>query len=361
MKKAKVLAALFVSLLVIVSSVALAQELVTGAKRKFVPPDKVVFEEDFSRCPVGEPPMGFDKVSGAGECVKFGDQMWIAPATDGDYRLYKKLNLGTDEFSIEFDFLGYQDPGGADFRFRLLESRGSAWDQAKAPYDLEIHDEYNGYTFWLERVGRIGRLEKYHKKKVHVAIQVRRHQLRVYADGKRLTVVPFNPTPGEHISGFEFEFYEDTNKYGALVSNIRVGKYTSAEEKPSPEKLGIKIQKTTQGTKLTIPEKILFDFGQFFLKPEAKKALRLVAEMLKNQPGKKILIVGYTDNIGSDEYNLRLSLQRAQSVADYLIYVEGIDSNRIKIEGKGKANPVADNSTEEGRAKNRRVEIVILH
>ncbi len=348
----------WVVLFFLIPAIAWGQQLVTGASKTFIPGDQVLFEEDFSRCPVGDPPMGFDKVTGAGECVKYGDQIWIAPATDGDYRLYKKLDLGTDEFSIEFDFLGYQDPGGADFLFRLLESKGKAWDQARLPYDLQIHDDYNGYTFWLEGVGGIGRLEKFHKKKVHVAIQVRRHQLRVYANGKRLTVVPFNVTSGEHVSGFELMFYDDTNKYGALVSNIKVGKYTSAEEKPQPEKLGIKVEKTAEGTKLTIPEKVLFDFNKFFLKPEARKALHLVAQMLKEHPDKNILVVGFTDNIGSDEYNLRLSLQRAQSVADYLIYVEGIKNGRIKIEGKGKANPVADNSTEEGRAKNRRVEII---
>ncbi len=349
---------LWVIFLFLLPSFALGQELITGANKTFVPGDKVVFQEDFSSCPVGDPPMGFDKVQGAGECVKYVNQIWIAPATDGDYRLYKKLNLGTDEFSIEFDFLGYQDPGDADFLFRVLESRGTAWDKAKLPYDVQIHDEYKGYSFWLEGVGKIGRLEKFHKRKVHVAIQVRRHQLRVYANGKRLTVVPFNLTSGEHVSGFELMFYDDTRKYGEFVSNIRVAKYSQAEEKPQPEKLGIKVEKTAEGTKLTIPEKVLFDFNKFFLKPEARKALHVVAEILKEQPGKKVLIVGYTDNIGSDQYNLRLSLQRAQSVADYLIYTEGIKSDRIKIEGRGKANPVADNSTEEGRAKNRRVEIV---
>jgi len=154
-------------------------------------------------------------------------------------------------------------------------------------------------------------------------------------------------------------FVEDTNKYGEFVSNLRVGKYTSAEEKPSPEKLGIKVQKTSQGTKLIVPERLLFDFNQFFLKSGSKEGLHVIAEILKEHPGKRIRIVGYTDNVGSEQYNLRLSLQRAQSVADYLIYVEGVEKSRIEIEGKGEANPVADNSTEEGRRKNRRVEITV--
>ncbi len=343
---------------------AMAQELTVGKdKRKYIPPDKIVFREDFSRCPVGEPPAGFEKVSGAGECVKLESQIWIAPASDGDYRVYKKLNLGRDEFSVEFDYLPYQDMSGAigpKFIFRFLESRGTAWDKAKPPYDLEINGTYNMCVFKLERTGKIGERKNCHRKKVHVILQVRRGQLRVYVDGKRLSMVPFELTSGEHISGFELMFVGDTRKYGELVSRIKVGKYTTVEEKPRPEKLGIEVQETAQGIKFTVPEKILFDFNRFFLKKEAKEALHLVAEVLRERPYKKVLIIGYTDNVGSDEYNLRLSLQRAQSVADYLIYVEGIDCNRMRIEGRGKANPVADNSTEEGRAKNRRVEIVIL-
>jgi len=339
-----------------------ADELITGSTKKFTPPDKILFEQDFSQCPIGEPPSGFDKVIGAGECVKYNNHIWLAPSTDSDFRVYKKLFLGRDEFSIEFDYLPYQKMDGAvgpKLIFRFLESRGSAWDKAKPPYDIQIAGYYNKCGFYLENVGTVGEIKNCFRKRLHVAIQVRRHQLRVYANGKRLVSTLFNLTDNEQISGFEFMFVGDTNRYGELISNIKVGKYSKKEEKPSPEKVGISVKKTKEGTKLTIPEKVLFDFNKFLLKEEAKKALHIVAEFLKEQPNKKILIVGYTDNIGSDAYNLKLSLQRAQSVADYLIYVEGIDKNRIQIEGKGKSNPIAPNTTEKGRAKNRRVEIVI--
>ncbi|RLB81109.1 MAG: hypothetical protein DRH15_06975 [Deltaproteobacteria bacterium] len=349
-------------LVLFIPSVVLGQGLVTGSSKPFVPPDNILFEKNFSQCPVGDLPQGFDKVNGAGECVKYENKIWIAPASDDDYRLYKRIDLGKDEFSIEFDYLPYQDMRGAigpKFIFRLLESKGQAWDQAKAPCDLEISGYYNKCGFKLEGVGKIEELGNCHRKSIHVAFQVRRKQLRIYVNGKRLTVAPFRLSPKEHVSGFELMFVGDTNKYGALITGIRVGKYRKAEERPSPEKLGITMESTDQGTKLTIPEKVLFGFNEFFLKPEAKKALDLVAQILNQKSGKKILIVGYTDNVGSDQYNLRLSLQRAQSVADYLIYVGGVNKQRIKIEGKGKADPVADNSTEEGRAKNRRVEITI--
>lgn len=346
--------------LLIVSNFIVAEELITGSSQKnYVPPDKIIFKEDFSKCPVGEPPPGFDKFSGAGECVRYKNEIWVAPSTDGDYRLYKKVDLGSDEFAIEFDFLSYQDQGVSDLIFRFLKSKGEPWDKAKAPYDTEIYDAYKSYIFRLEGVGKIGEIKNAHKKKVHVALQVRRKQLRIYANGKRLTAVPFKLPPNERISGFEFMFVRDTNKYGAFISNIKVGKYSNSEALPTPEKLGISIEKNGTNTKLTIPERLLFDFNKFFLKPESKEALHLIARILKENPDKKILIVGYTDNIGSDDYNLRLSLQRAQSVADYLIYVENINRDRIEIVGRGKKNPIASNDTEEGRAKNRRVEIIL--
>ncbi|MCD6193132.1 MAG: OmpA family protein [Candidatus Aminicenantes bacterium] len=362
MKKALSIMAVFGFIFSLVSFVP-SQELITGQTRaKFTPGDKILFQQDFSQCPVGEFPEGFEKFTGAGECVRFGDQIWVAPSTDADFRLYKKLSLGRGDFSFEFDFVILQDISGAvgpKLILRFLESRGSAWDKAKAPYDLEIYGDYHNCSVKLEKVGHIGKIEKVDKKILHLAVQVRRGQFRVFLNGQRLTSIPFQVTPNEEISGFEFMFVTDTNRYGLLISNIKAAKYTQAEERPSPESLGIKVEKKGNETQFTLPESILFDFNEFFLKPEAKKALKILAQLIKEQPNKKILITGYTDNVGSDSYNLRLSLQRAQSVADYLIYVEGISKEIITIEGKGKANPVADNSTEEGRAKNRRVEVKI--
>ena len=101
------------------------------------------------------------------------------------------------------------------------------------------------------------------------------------------------------------------------------------------------MKETKTGAELMIPEKVLFDFNKFVLKPEAKEALDVVADVIKDGNYKMVEVIGYTDNIGSDEYNLKLSLQRAQSVADYLMYCENIDPGKIKIEGKGKADPIA--------------------
>lgn len=353
-----------VGMVFLVFSTAFAGGLVTGkTKYKFKPGDKVLLQYDFRQCPVGEMPQGFDKITGAGECVKYDDHIWVAPSTDNDYRLYKKLDLGRDDFSIEFDLIIYKKEGidTPTFVLRLLESRGQAWDTAKAPYDVEFHYP-DVLEVVLEGIGKVARVPNLLKKKVHVAIQVRRNQFRIYINGKRKVAVPFNKlTPNEHISGFECMFVGETNAYDILLSNLKVAKYTKEEAKPTPEKLGIKVEKTKEGMRLTVPERVLFDFNKFILKPEAKEALGVVADIIRENPIKSILVTGYTDNVGSKEYNLKLSLQRAQSVTDYLMYCEKIDASKFKIEGKGESNPIASNNTEAGRAKNRRVEIKILN
>ena len=190
---------------------------------------------------------------------------------------------------------------------------------------------------------------------------MRRHQLRLYLNGKRLASTAWPLKEGEKVSGFSLYFDGFEGKpYGVLVSDLNVARYSNEEAKPTPEKLGIGVKKTKEGMKLTVPEKVLFDFNRFTLKPEAKEALSVVGDIIREHPAKQIVVTGYTDNVGSDAYNLKLSLQRAQSVADYLIYCEKMKPGLFTITGKGKTNPVASNATEEGRAKNRRVEIRLI-
>ena len=103
---------------------------------------------------------------------------------------------------------------------------------------------------------------------------------------------------------------------------------------------------------------VLFDFNKFTLKPEAREKLAKVSGILLAYPGLKVQVEGYTDSIGSDEYNQKLSEQRANGVRDYLVQQSVADAN-VTAQGYGKKDPVADNSTNEGRAQNRRVELVV--
>ena len=104
--------------------------------------------------------------------------------------------------------------------------------------------------------------------------------------------------------------------------------------------------------------KVLFDFNKATLKPEAKTQLARVLQALKEQPGLQTHIVGHTDSVGSDAYNMKLSQQRAESVAAYLVQ-NGVPRQSIRADFRGEREPVAPNTTDEGRAQNRRVEITV--
>ena len=103
---------------------------------------------------------------------------------------------------------------------------------------------------------------------------------------------------------------------------------------------------------------VLFDTGKYTLKPETKIALAKVSGILQAYPGLKVQVEGYTDSVGGDDYNQKLSENRASTVKDFLI-AQGVSANNITSQGFGKSNPVADNSTATGRAQNRRVNMVV--
>jgi len=120
----------------------------------------------------------------------------------------------------------------------------------------------------------------------------------------------------------------------------------------------ISVYRDARGTILSMSD-ILFEFGKADLKQELKENLAEIAAILKNLlTESSIIIEGYTDNVGSAASNKKLSEQRASAVMKYLID-RGVDKKRLKSVGYGLEKPVADNKTEEGRAKNRRVELVI--
>jgi len=112
-------------------------------------------------------------------------------------------------------------------------------------------------------------------------------------------------------------------------------------------------------TKVTYAADAFFDFDKSVLKPEGKAKLDDLVGKVKGINLEVIIAVGHTDSVGSDAYNQKLSVRRSESVKAYLVS-KGIEKNRVYTEGKGEKQPVADNKTKEGRAKNRRVEIEVV-
>ena len=112
-------------------------------------------------------------------------------------------------------------------------------------------------------------------------------------------------------------------------------------------------------TKVTYAADAFFDFDKAVLKPAGKAKLDDLVSKVKGINLEVIIAVGHTDSVGSDAYNQKLSVRRSEAVKAYLVS-KGIEKNRVYTEGKGEKQPVADNKTKEGRAKNRRVEIEVV-
>ncbi len=111
--------------------------------------------------------------------------------------------------------------------------------------------------------------------------------------------------------------------------------------------------------KVTLAADVLFDFDKSVLKPEGKAKLDDLAGKIRGINLEVVIAIGHTDSIGSDAYNQKLSVRRAESVKAYLVS-KGVEPNRIYTEGKGEKQPVASNKTRDGRQKNRRVEIEVI-
>jgi len=111
--------------------------------------------------------------------------------------------------------------------------------------------------------------------------------------------------------------------------------------------------------KVTFAADVLFDFDKAVIKPEGKSKLDDIANKVRGINLEVVIAIGHADSIGSDAYNQRLSVRRAESVKAYMVS-KGIEPNRVYTEGKGEKQPVASNKTREGRAKNRRVEIEVI-
>lgn len=149
---------------------------------------------------------------------------------------------------------------------------------------------------------------------------------------------------------------------GAAVggaAGAAIGNYMDRQAEELDQELeNAEVERVGEGIKITFDSGILFDFDSYALRPASRENIRELSDVLKKYEDTKILFAGHTDSKGSEEYNQQLSEDRAKAVASFTAE-QGVASDRMIITGYGESDPVADNSTEAGRQKNRRVEIAI--
>lgn len=148
---------------------------------------------------------------------------------------------------------------------------------------------------------------------------------------------------------------------GAVVggaAGAAIGHYMDKQAEEMKAINDAKVERVGEGIKLTFDSGILFKTNSADLSAASKASVQKLADVLKKYPETNVMIQGHTDSTGSAEFNQTLSEKRAKSVADYL-QTFGVEQTRLTTVGYGKTQPVADNTTAEGRQKNRRVEVAV--
>ena len=151
---------------------------------------------------------------------------------------------------------------------------------------------------------------------------------------------------------------------GSVVGGVAgavIGRYMDKQAEKLKKDLGTlaDVERVEEGIKITMKSGVLFDFNSSKVNPTVSDNLIKFAETLKQYPDTEILVAGHTDNVGTGQYNMTLSQQRANAVANVL-KTNSVSRSRLTILGYGEKNPVADNVAESGREQNRRVEFAIV-
>lgn len=310
----------------------------TWAKYDFVPGDKVIFEDNQENEENGEFPSRWDLVTGTTEIANFGGDNVImfrggAP-TIIPYLKNSDKDYLPDVFTVEFDL--FVNSGSFDI---YLYDRKNQKHSSNSQYNIELWGSSMRCASAESKIPDKGSI---YGRWAHIAIAYTNGKLKGYIDDTRLINIPhleINPT------GISLHAYhaKDENRY--YLKNFRIAEG------------GVKYYDRVLQDGKIIANGIRFDVNKATLKPESMGVINGIYDLLKNNPDLKFSIEGHTDSDGDNDFNQKLSEERAKAVREKLIAM-GIDKDRLTSKGFGESKPIDSNDTAEGKANNRRVEFV---
>ena len=327
------------------------------SKSDFVPGTVVIFEDNLQGEQMGEFPSKWDLLDNNAEVARMNGKMAIKFEHGSDTEITPLLKNGNKKylpevFTLELDYFvtGKEDNTSA-YRLFLKSEDGN--------YASEIffgRDDVYWYIYKPNSDDLIeGHASLVGKNELndwnHFALSFNKRALKVYINNQRVTNIP-NARAMDWFS-VRTEFWEDHIDY---ITNVRLAKGGVALYDRNAQDMSA-VEKAIAETGKFVTNNILFETGKATLKPESMTEIEKVAAYMKKNPSVRFEVQGHTDNQGSDKINDPLSQQRAEAVVKALESL-GVDGFNLRAVGKGSHEPVASNSTDEGRAKNRRVEFI---
>ncbi len=322
---------------------AVAEDMILYTKYDFIPGDKVIFYDDMKDDEEGEFPYRWNLDRGVYEVVRLGKEFWIMCTNDGSVRPKMPDAPLPLKYTVELEFYDNgPEHSGNYFYIHWVDGKGENIGEFLVYANDDTYLSLNRKTLADKT------LPSKLTKGVHtMRIMATQRSIKCYVDEVRVANVPkvenFNPV------GFRLRHrpYRDP-KNPTLFRGFRFAEG------------GKSMREQLDETGKIVTHGILFDVDSHKIKGESYKTLKQIGQLLQDDPDLRLSIEGHTDSDGSGEHNLTLSQNRANSVRDYLISTYSIDPGRLEAKGWGESKPIDANDTAEGKANNRRVELVKL-
>lgn len=331
------------------------------SKFDFVPGDELLLFDDFNNDFPGDFPSKWD-TNGSGEIVIVDgtSEKWFEIKAGSTY--IPNLPKLTEDYTIEFDLLtmGLDNGTSSTATLEVSLTQNNSYDWYKAgdnnvaivlPFcqyidaNIRVSNKINKETLinnLVETDIRAVVLEQ-----PHISIAVNAQRFRLWVNEKKYVDIPRLVAPGAVLQYLRFspENLSD-GKDRVFIKNLKVAKG------------GVDLRRKLISEGSVSTNGILFDVGSANIQPSSMGIILQISQVLQQESGMKLKIVGHTDSDGNDATNLELSKKRADAVKNALISVYKVSADRLQTEGKGETAPVGDNQTVDGKAQNRRVEFI---
>ncbi len=332
-------------------------DLVINSKFDFIPGDELLFFDDFNQDFVGDFPAHWN-TNGTGEVVTFGSdpQKWFELKSGHQTYFVPDVNGLPEEYTIELDVKTVGITKNTSSAARLKISLEEDTKLRQTTYNVATHISYPQYVAGGLRIATSipskdninntlqADLRDEQKKVHHISIAVNKRRYRLWVNQQKLIDVPRAMPETAIFNGIKLNivsFKDGEERF--FISNFKVAKG------------GLDLRRTLLDKGSVSTNGILFRSGSSVIEQQSYGIIKQISQVLQQDTSMTLTITGHTDSDGSPEANITLSQARAQAVLNALVTVYGVNADRLTAAGKGEDDPVADNNSPEGKAKNRRV------